>query len=232
MPSQNEIDVLLTTLASAPARIAAAIGDWPASALHTPLGADEWPAAQLFAHIRASDDVLAYRTYLILSQDHPLYHDIDERAWESAVRYVDVPFAASMQAFALRRAELVQMLRRASDADWGRAGQHEQRGEQTLWTVASYLSEHEEEHVAQVQSLARRRALLQAMAHGLRLKDHRDIEGRKGFMLHREDDSGAPVNEADVAALVNAGLIDSNKKFPAATYWLTEPGRAVMGAGA
>lgn len=228
MPSQNEIDTLLTTLSSAPARIHAAISHWPASALHTPLGAGEWPAAQLFAHIRASDDVLAYRCYLILSQNHPRYHDIDERTWEDAVRYVDLPFDVSMQTFALRRAELIQMLRRASEGDWQRAGQHEQRGEQMLWTVASYLSEHEEEHVAQVLSLSRRMALLLAMASGLRLKDHRDIDGRKSFMLHREDDSGEPVDKSDVEALMDAGLISSNKKFPAATYWLTDAGQRLL----
>jgi hypothetical protein len=230
MPSQNEIDDLLDMLATSPARMAAAVGGWPASLLNTPFGADEWPAAQLFAHIRASDDVLAHRCYLILSQDHPQYQDINERSWEAAVRYADLPFAASMQTFRSRRAELVQMLRRATDADWQRAGAHAQRGEQTLWIVASYLSRHEEEHVAQLQSLARRLALLQSMANGLRLKDHRDIEGRKSFVLHREDDSGEPANEADVDELVSAGLISSNKKFPAATYWLTEQGKALLGA--
>jgi hypothetical protein len=228
MPSPNDIATLLNTLASAPARIAAAVGQWPAAWLSTAFNTGEWSAAQLFAHIRASDDVLAYRCYLILSQDHPLYHDIDERTWEDAVRYVDLPFEKSMQSFALRRVELVQMLRRATDAGWQRAGHHEQRGEQALWTVASYLSAHEEEHVAQIQSLARRLALLQSMANGLRLKDHRDIEGRKTFVLHREDDSGESVSEADVNALVDAGFISSNKKFPAATYWLTDAGKALL----
>lgn len=74
----------------------------------------------------------------------------------------------------------------------------------------------------------RQLALLRLMSHGLRLKDHRDIEGRKSFMLHHEDDSGEPVSEADVEALVDAGLISSNKKFPAATYWLTEQGKRIV----
>ncbi len=75
----------------------------------------------------------------------------------------------------------------------------------------------------------RQLAILRLMAAGLRLKDHRDIEGLKTFVLHREDDSGEPVHEADVDALVDAGLISSNKKFPAATYWLTEQGKKLLG---
>ena len=72
------------------------------------------------------------------------------------------------------------------------------------------------------------RALLRAMAAGHRLKDHRDIDGMKTYVLHAPDDVGEPVAADDVAALVDAGLISSNKKFPAATYWLTDAGRAAL----
>jgi hypothetical protein len=82
--------------------------------------------------------------------------------------------------------------------------------------------------LASAPARERQLALLRLMALGLRLKDHRDIEGRKTFVLHRDDDSGVPVDEADAGALVDAGLISSNKKFPAATYWLTDQGRHVL----
>lgn len=67
-----------------------------------------------------------------------------------------------------------------------------------------------------------------AVAHGLRLKDHRDIEGRKVYALHHPDDRTEPVDPADVEALVELGLISSNKKFPSATYWLTDVGSACI----
>ena len=70
--------------------------------------------------------------------------------------------------------------------------------------------------------------LLQAIAHGLTLKSHRDLEGRKEYRLHTPAGQSTRVAWDDVAALHSAGLIDSNKKFPAATYWLTEAGRAQM----
>jgi hypothetical protein len=68
--------------------------------------------------------------------------------------------------------------------------------------------------------------LLQAIAHGLTLRSHRDLEGRKEYRLHALDGPSAVVAWEDVEALQSAGLIDSNKKFPAATYWLTDTGRA------
>jgi len=70
--------------------------------------------------------------------------------------------------------------------------------------------------------------LLQALANGLRLKDHRDLEGGKTYVLHQPDDTGTPIAATDIEALVDAGLISSNKKFPAATYWLTEAGKHVV----
>jgi hypothetical protein len=70
--------------------------------------------------------------------------------------------------------------------------------------------------------------LLQAIANGLTLKSHRDLEGRKEYRLHALEGHSTPVPWEDVEALYSAGLIDSNKKFPSATYWLTEAGRAQL----
>lgn len=70
--------------------------------------------------------------------------------------------------------------------------------------------------------------LLQAIATGLTLKSHRDLEGHKEYRLHALDGQSTLVAWEDAAALQSAGLIDSNKKFPAATYWLTDSGRAQL----
>ena len=68
--------------------------------------------------------------------------------------------------------------------------------------------------------------LLQAIAGGSTLKSHRDLEGRKEYRLHTLDGQSIPVAWENVEDLQSAGLIDSNKKFPAATYWLTDTGRS------
>jgi hypothetical protein len=76
---------------------------------------------------------------------------------------------------------------------------------------------------------AEHRRLLRALAAGHTLKAHRDLEGRKEFRLHFSDDRPSePVERQYPEELVEAGLLDSNKKFPAATFWLTERGRAVV----
>ncbi|MEK7784859.1 MAG: hypothetical protein AAB658_05445, partial [Chloroflexota bacterium] len=62
------------------------------------------------------------------------------------------------------------------------------------------------------------------------LKAHRDVDGGKVYKLHSLEGEARIVAPADVEALCEHGLINSNKKFPAATFWLTERGKTLIGA--
>ena len=70
--------------------------------------------------------------------------------------------------------------------------------------------------------------ILAAIASGHFLKAHRDVDGGKVYKLHSLEGEAQTVAPADVEALCEHGLIDSNKKFPAATFWLTEEGKAML----
>jgi hypothetical protein len=73
------------------------------------------------------------------------------------------------------------------------------------------------------------RALLVALQQGDRLKVHRTLDGAKSYRLHRLDNSGSTeVDGALVDSLVRAGLIESNLKFPAAAFLLTDKGAAAV----
>lgn len=74
---------------------------------------------------------------------------------------------------------------------------------------------------------AQQRSLLAAVAAGDVLKVHRTVDGEKVYRLHPLD--GAPEVEIaprDVEMLLRQGLIDSNMKFPAATFLITPKGVA------
>jgi hypothetical protein len=73
--------------------------------------------------------------------------------------------------------------------------------------------------------------LLVALAAGSTLKAHRTVEGAKIYRLHSLH--GAATEEiapADVEALQRRGLVESNMKFPAAVFLLTERGAALVGS--
>ena len=72
--------------------------------------------------------------------------------------------------------------------------------------------------------------MLQAMSGGWTLKAHRYLDGRKEYRLHSLAGETTVVAPKTVQALADSGQIDSNKKFPAATFWLTDKGRAAVAA--
>ena len=76
---------------------------------------------------------------------------------------------------------------------------------------------------------AAERKVLVAIAEGCTLKSHRYLDGRKEYRLHPLGEGEAEsVAWKTVETLRNLNLIDSNKKFPAATYLLTDRGREVV----
>ena len=153
MTTAGSYNDLIERLWEVPSRIAAAFGGRSTAQLATAPAAGEWSAAEILAHLRASDDILAYRAYMILVRDNPPLPAFDERRWAEVAAYDEVDFATSLAAFTLRRAELVAALRRARVDDWRRTGAHETRGTITLLDVARGVVEHEEEHCAQLEAM-------------------------------------------------------------------------------
>ncbi len=69
--------------------------------------------------------------------------------------------------------------------------------------------------------------VLAALQTGNHLKVHRTADGQKAYRLHRADGSVAiEVSAATVDSLERGGFVESNMKFPAATFLLTEKGSA------
>jgi hypothetical protein len=77
-------------------------------------------------------------------------------------------------------------------------------------------------------------AILIALQAGDRLQVHRTLDGAKSYRLHvrdhdgRADGSTRVIAGAIVDGLVRARLIESNMKFPAATFLLTDKGLAAV----
>lgn len=68
-------------------------------------------------------------------------------------------------------------------------------------------------------------AVLAALADGWTLKSHRTLDGEKHYRLHSLDGAVADVETSVVERLTARRLVQSNQKFPAATYLLTDRGR-------
>lgn len=66
--------------------------------------------------------------------------------------------------------------------------------------------------------------VLAHLAAGSCLKSHRDLNGRKIYRLYPLNGKALDLSSQVVDALKSNCYIDSNKKFPSATYLLTDRG--------
>lgn len=153
MTNEEQIARLLERMVGIPERIAAVVAGWDMAQLRAAGPEDGWSAAEILAHIRASDDILAPRLYAILVRDNPPLAAYDERRWAEVAGYRHARFAPSLTTFRLRRQELVSTLSRIAPDDWARTGTHEEQGTITLLALAEHLVSHEEEHCAQLAAL-------------------------------------------------------------------------------
>jgi hypothetical protein len=69
--------------------------------------------------------------------------------------------------------------------------------------------------------------LLRSMAAGSMLKSHRYLDGTKIHILHVLNGASETIRHTTVQCLRRHGLIESNNKFPVATYLLTDRGRTI-----
>jgi DinB superfamily len=153
MVAQEEIDRLLFRLSEVTLRITRAVEICNEAELHAATSEGGWSVVDILAHIRASDDVVAYRAYVLLTRDNPMLFAYDERRWAEVARYAPLDIRSSLTLYALRRGELVNMLRHTNLDDWQRSGIHEESGPVSLLDVVTFLVEHEEEHLAQLEAM-------------------------------------------------------------------------------
>lgn len=153
MVAQGEIDGLLFRLSDVPLRIAHAVEGYDEAELRTARAEGEWSAVDILAHIRASDEIVAHRAYVLLIRDNPTLLAYDERRWAEVARYAQIAFRSSLALYALRRAELLNLLRYTNPENWHRVGLHETRGPVSLLDIVTSMVEHEEEHCIQLEAM-------------------------------------------------------------------------------
>ena len=151
LPAPEEIEPLLGRLGATPVRLDGLIRAHPDPVAWRRPVAEGWSAAQIVAHLRAADDILTPRIYQMLVRDDPPLPAFDDRRWADVMGYETVPMEAHFARMALRRYELLQLLRGLEPAAWARPGSHEEHGRITIFAVASHIAGHEEEHLSQLE---------------------------------------------------------------------------------
>ena len=131
-------------MADAPQAIAGAVRD----ATGTPQG---WSASEIAAHLADVEIGLAWRLRQTLAEDEPEIQPFDQDAWAAATHYPERDAEASLRAFAAVRAVNVEVMRRMTEAEWGRRFRHREFGHLPIRTLIEHISDHDLAHLRQIR---------------------------------------------------------------------------------
>ena len=146
-------DSLINRIADTPNRISRTVDGWSEAELRAKPAPDQWSTAEVLAHLRSADDILTPRIYMMLVRDNPTLLAYEERKWAVVMGYADANFHTSLQAYILKRAELVNVLQRLTPEEWQRTGIHEHNGSLTIEELVNDMLLHEAEHCRQIEAL-------------------------------------------------------------------------------
>ena len=147
---------VLIQMAEHPPRIAALTEGLTPAQLRTRSGPDEWSANDVLAHLRSCADVWGNYIRKILAEDRPKIRAVSPRTWIKRTDYPELEFGPSFQAFASQRADLLAMLKPLPPETWSRAASVTMVGKVMDRTVLDYairLTDHEREHVRQIEQI-------------------------------------------------------------------------------
>ena len=112
----------------------------------------EWSVNELLAHYFNAEVVYAFRWRVVLAQDNPTLIGYDQDAWTSLAT---PPFGPMLDTFEALRMANVTMLRATDRSLWDRAGQHEERGEESILLGVSLIAGHDRAHLRQLEQTLR-----------------------------------------------------------------------------
>lgn len=147
MSSENRVGPLIERYAAgAPTLAYAVVGLSPEHEQARP-GPGTWSIAELVAHVLDTDLVLTDRMKRILAENEPTLLAFDENAWVERLGYQGMRVEEAVNLLAANRHWMTQVLRCCAEGDFARAGNHTERGRQTLAEVLSTVVNHLDHHL-------------------------------------------------------------------------------------
>jgi uncharacterized damage-inducible protein DinB len=106
-----------------------------------------WSIAELVAHLLDCDLVFADRMKRIIAEDSPVLQAFDEQAWITSLLSNEMPVEEAASLFDANRKWMTRILKAQDETAFTRAGQHTEKGRQTLTEVLVYATNHLDHHL-------------------------------------------------------------------------------------
>lgn len=111
----------------------------------------KWTPNEVIGHLLDAEWVYGYRLRLILCQDKPIILGMEQDEWVSGQRHNDREPAELVAAFRFLRGQNLFLWERLIPADLERAGEHNERGSESLGQMLRMLAGHDLSHIDQIR---------------------------------------------------------------------------------
>jgi len=112
--------------------------------------AGKWTANEVIGHLTDSEWVDGYRLRLILCEDDPTILGTQQDSWVAALRHNEREPLELVETFRTLRELNLATWKRTSAEDLKRAGQHNERGPESLGVMLRLLAGHDLSHLDQI----------------------------------------------------------------------------------
>ena len=113
----------------------------------------KWSILEVLGHLSDTELVYRYRLRLIVAEPGCRIVGYDQDAWAKRLRYQDQQVGDLLKEIEVLRGATLRWLRTLSDTELDRAGQHDERGEETVRHIMKMVAGHDLLHRAQIERI-------------------------------------------------------------------------------
>jgi hypothetical protein len=141
---------LIERYARGPGLLKAALAKIPRDALQWRPAPDRWSAHEIIVHCADSETNAHGRLRYLLAESQPVIQGYDQDRWAQVLDYHTLPLEPALATVEAVRANTVPVLRRMTDMEWQRIGQHTESGSYAAEDWLAIYAEHLEKHARQI----------------------------------------------------------------------------------
>jgi DinB superfamily len=149
--SPQERAALIERYARGPALLKAAFAKVPREALTWRPEPKHWSAHEIIVHCADAETNAHARLRYLLAEPKPVIQGYDQDRWAHALDYHALPLEPALATVEAVRANTVPVLKRMTDLDWQRIGQHTESGPYAAEDWLAIYAAHLEKHARQIE---------------------------------------------------------------------------------
>jgi len=142
---------LIERYAQGPTLLKQALSKVPREALQWRPAPGRWSAHEIIVHCADSETNAYARLRYLLAEQQPVIQGYDQDRWAQALDYHTLPIEQSLATVEAVRASTVPILKRMTDRDWTRVGQHTESGPYAAEDWMAIYAAHLEKHARQIE---------------------------------------------------------------------------------